>query len=142
MDRPDVIPMAKRLMRQAGLTRRVRLFPGDFMKNALPKGADLAWVSAIVHQNSREQNRKLFAKVFAALEPGGQILIRDVFVDASRTRPASGALFAVNMLVNTPGGGTFTFGEMRDDLTSVGFSKVKVLRRGQAMDSVICASKK
>ena len=56
-------------------------------------------------------------------------------------RPASGALFAVNMLVNTPGGGTFTFGEMRDDLTSVGFSKVKVLRRGQAMDSVICASK-
>lgn len=142
MDRPDVIPMAKRRMRQAGLTRRVRLFPGDFMKNALPKGADLAWVSAIVHQNSREQNRKLFAKVFAALEPGGQILIRDVFVDASRTRPASGALFAVNMLVNTPGGGTFTFGEMRDDLTSVGFSKVKVLRRGQAMDSVICASKK
>ena len=84
----------------------------------------------------------MFAKVFAALEPGGQILIRDVFVDASRTRPASGALFAVNMLVNTPGGGTFTFGEMRDDLTSVGFSKVKVLRRGQAMDSVICASKK
>ena len=142
MDRPDVIPMAKRRMRQAGLTRRVRLFPGDFMKNALPKGADLAWVSAIVHQNSREQNRKLFAKVFAALEPGGQILVRDVFVDASRTRPASGALFAVNMLVNTPGGGTFTFGEMRDDLTSVGFSKVKVLRRGQAMDSVICASKK
>lgn len=142
MDRPDVIPMAKRRMRQAGLTRRVRLFSGDFMKNALPKGADLAWVSAIVHQNSREQNRKLFAKVFAALEPGGQILIRDVFVDASRTRPASGALFAVNMLVNTPGGGTFTFGEMRDDLTSVGFSKVKVLRRGQAMDSVICASKK
>ena len=142
MDRPDVIPMAKRRMRQAGLTRRVRLFPGDFMKNALPKGADLAWVSAIVHQNSREQNRKLFAKVFTALEPGGQILIRDVFVDASRTRPASGALFAVNMLVNTPGGGTFTFGEMRDDLTSVGFSKVKVLRRGQAMDSVICASKK
>ncbi|HRT28285.1 MAG TPA: methyltransferase [Kiritimatiellia bacterium] len=142
MDRSDVIPMAKRRMRQAGLTRRVRLFPGDFMRNALPKGADLAWVSAIVHQNSREQNRKLFAKVFAALEPGGQILIRDVFVDASRTRPASGALFAVNMLVNTPGGGTFTFGEMRDDLMSVGFSKVKVLRRGQAMDSVICASKK
>jgi hypothetical protein len=141
MDQPDVIPMAKRRMRQAGLTRRVRLFPGDFMKNALPKGADLAWVSAIVHQNSREQNRRLFAKVFTALEPGGQILIRDVFVDASRTRPASGALFAVNMLANTPGGGTFTFGEMRDDLTSVGFSKVKALRRGQAMDSVICASK-
>ena len=59
-----------------------------------------------------------------SLEPGGDS-DHDVFVDASRTRPASGALFAVNMLVNTPGGGTFTFGEMRDDLTSVGFSKSK-----------------
>ena len=141
MDRPEVIPMAKRLMKKARLADRVRLFPGDFMKNTLPKGADLAWVSAIVHQNSRAQNRRLFAKVFSALEPGGLILIRDVVVDASRTRPEAGALFAVNMLVNTPGGGTFTFNELRDDLSIAGFSKIRFLRRGQAMDSVVCATK-
>jgi len=141
MDRPEVIPMTKRLMKKVGLTDRVRLFPGDFMKNALPKGADLVWVSAIIHQNSRAQNRRLFAKVFSALEPGGQILIRDIVMEISRTRPEVGAMFAVNMLVNTPGGGTFTFGELRDDLSSVGFSKVKFLHRGRAMDSVVCASK-
>ena len=101
---------------------------------------DLAWVSAIVHQNSRTQNRKLFSKLFSALEPGGMILIRDI-VMKSRTRPEAGAMFAVNMLVNTPGGGTFTFGELRDDLSAAGFSKVRLLRRGQWMDSVVCASK-
>ncbi len=141
MDRPEVVPMARRLMKKAGLADRVRLFPGDFMRVALPEGADLAWVSAIVHQNSRAQNRRLFAKVFSALEPGGQILIRDVVVDASRTRPETGALFAVNMLVNTPGGGTFTFNELRDDLSAAGFAKVRFLRRGQTMDSVVCATK-
>jgi predicted O-methyltransferase YrrM len=141
MDRPEVIPMARRLMRKVGLAGRVRLVPGDFMRHALPAGADLAWVSAIVHQNSRAQNRRLFAKVLSALEPGGLILIRDIVMDASRLRPAAGAMFAVNMLVNTRGGGTFTFTELRDDLSAAGFTKVRLLRRGQWMDSVVCASK-
>jgi len=141
LDRPEVIPMARRLMRKAGLTDRVRLVAGDFMRCALPEGADLAWVSAIVHQNSRAQNRRLFKKVFSALEPGGLILVRDIVMDASRTRPAGGAMFAVNMLVNTPGGGTFTLGELRDDLSAAGFAKVRLLRRGQWMDSVVGASK-
>lgn len=141
MDRPEVIPMARRMMKKAGLKDRVRLVAGDFMRGALPSGTDLAWVSAIVHQNSRLQNRKLFAKLFSALEPGGLILIRDIVMDASRTRPEAGAMFAVNMLVNTSGGGTFTFGELRDDLSAAGFSKIRLLRRGQWMDSVVCASK-
>jgi len=102
---------------------------------------DLAWVSAIVHQNSWAQNRKLFEKVFAALEPGGLILIRDIVMDATRTRPETGAMFAVNMLVNTSGGGTFTVNELRDDLSAAGFSKARLMLRGEAMDSVVCAKK-
>jgi len=140
MDRPGVIPMARMMMKRAGLADRVRLVPGDFMSDALPEGADLAWVSAIVHQNSRTQNRKLFSKLFSALEPGGMILIRDI-VMKSRTRPEAGAMFAVNMLVNTSGGGTFTFNEIRDDLSAAGFSKARLMLRGQAMDSVVCATK-
>ncbi|MBA4386341.1 MAG: hypothetical protein C0404_00060 [Verrucomicrobia bacterium] len=140
-DQPDVIPMARRLMRKVGLADRVTLVPGSYNSSTLPAGADLAWVSAIVHQNSRAQNRAMFAKVLSALAPGGRILIRDIIVDPSRTRPAGGALFAVNMLVNTPAGGTFTFDELRDDLLSSGFKKVKYLRRGEWMDSVICATK-
>jgi precorrin-6B methylase 2 len=140
-DQPDVIPMAGRLMKQVGLSGRVRLVPGDYLRNALPDGADLVWVSAIVHQNSRAQNRAMFAKVFSALASGGRILIRDIVMDASRTRPAGGALFAVNMLVATPRGGTFTFDELQADLASAGFTKVKSLRRGEGMDSVICAAK-
>jgi len=115
--------------------------PGNFYTDALPAGADLAWVSAIVHQNSRQQNRALFGKVFAALVPGGRILIRDFVMDDTRTEPAAGAFFAVNMLVGTPGGGTFTFGELRDDLAAAGFVEVTLLRRGDGMDSIVGATK-
>jgi precorrin-6B methylase 2 len=140
-DMPEVIPMAETLLTTAGVRDRVRLVPGNFYTDALPAGSDLAWVSAIVHQNSREQNRALFAKVFAALVPRGRILIRDFVMDDTRTNPPAGAFFAVNMLVNTPGGGTFTFGELRDDLAAAGFEDAALLRRGEGMDSVISAAK-
>lgn len=104
-DLPDVIPMAENLMKAAGLADRVRLVPGSYVTDDLPRGADLAWVSAIVHQNSREQNQAMFRKLFTALVPGGRILIRDIVMDESRTSPVMGALFAVNMLAGTPAGG-------------------------------------
>jgi precorrin-6B methylase 2 len=140
-DLPDVIPMARRRLTDAGLASRVDLVPGDFLQDPLPKGADLAWVSAIVHQNSRAQNRALFQKICVALTPGGRIAIRDLLMDQTRTRPVAGALFAVNMLVGTSGGGTFTFAELREDLVAAGLTRASVRRKDPAMNSVVVAQK-
>jgi hypothetical protein len=140
-DLPHVIPMAESRLAAAGLRDRVDLVAGDFTVDPLPAGADLVWISAIVHQNSREQNRRLFAKAFASLAPGGRVAIRDILMDDSRTSPVAGALFAVNMLVATEGGGTFTFAELRDDLEAEGFKDAAVLRREQAMSSIVAARK-
>lgn len=140
-DLPHVIPQAESRIAQAGLSDRVQFVAGDFLVDPLPNGADLAWISAIVHQNSREENRRLFAAVREALAAGGQVLIRDVLMDESRTEPAAGALFAVNMLVGTEGGGTFTFDELRQDLETAGFTNVAVARRDQEMNSVVRAQK-
>jgi precorrin-6B methylase 2 len=140
-DLPPVIPMAARRIAAAGMSGRVRLVSGDFARDPLPAGADLAWVSAIVHQNSRRQNRALFAKVCSALVPGGRIAIRDMVMDETRTRPLSGALFAVNMLVATEGGGTFTFNELREDLEAAGFAGAAVAHRDEGMSSIVVARK-
>jgi len=140
-DLPHVISMARRRLTAARLKSRVKLVPGDFMKNPLPPGADLAWVSAIVHQNSRPQNRALFAKVYRALVPGGRIAIRDILMEESRTLPIAGALFAVNMLVGTADGGTFTFAELREDLATSGFIQAAILRADEAMNSIVVARK-
>jgi precorrin-6B methylase 2 len=138
-DLPHVIPLAEERLRYAGLLERVTLVAGDFDTDALPTGADLAWVSAIVHQNSRSENRTLFEKLHAALVPGGRILIRDIVMDATRTTPKGGALFAVNMLAATPGGGTFTFAELAEDLEATGFKEAKQLREDEWMHAVVAA---
>jgi predicted O-methyltransferase YrrM len=140
-DLPHVLPMAQRRLAAAGFDQRVKLVAGNFMTDALPPGADLAWVSAIVHQNSRAQNRALFTAVFQALTLGGRIAIRDILMEEDRTRPVAGALFAVNMLVATEGGGTFTFAELREDLTTAGFAEVTLARQDEAMNAVVVAVK-
>jgi precorrin-6B methylase 2 len=140
-DLPQVIPLARQRLTRAGLIDRVTLVSGDFYTDPLPGGADFAWLSAIVHQNSRPQNRDLYAKIHAALAAGGVLAIRDVVMDASHTQPAGGALFAVNMLVATKGGGTFTLDQFKQDLTSAGFSDVRLIHRDEYMNSLLCAKK-
>ena len=138
-DLPHAAAQAQRLARQNGFSDRIRFVTGDFYADPLPGGADFAWVSAIAHQNSREQNRALFRKVFEALVPGGRIAIRDVVLEPSRTAPFEGALFAVNMLANTPKGNTYTLEEYQEDLEAAGFREPFLRLRSEAMNSVILA---
>ena len=140
-DLPDAIKQAEARLADTEFADRVTLVPGDFYKDALPSGADLAWVSAIVHQHSREHNRALFEKVHAALVPGGRVAVRDIVMDASRTRPVAGALFAINMLVNTDTGGTFTFDELSEDLESAGFVEPELAVADDGMNAIFVARK-
>jgi SAM-dependent methyltransferase len=140
-DLKDVIPLARERISSDGLLTRVELIAGDFYHDALPGGCDLALLSAIIHQNSPEQNLELYRRAFRALDPGGMLLIRDHIMDESRTRPPEGALFAINMLVNTTGGDTYTFQEVEQGLKQAGFTSVRLLRSGERMDCVVGALK-
>jgi predicted nicotinamide N-methyase len=137
-DRPLVIEIARKKLAAEGMGDRVTLVTGDFYVDALPGGHDLALLSAIIHQNDSDQNIALYRKVFAALAPGGAIVVRDFVMSEDRTQPAEGALFAINMLVNTPGGSTYSFEEIAGDLEAAGFADSKLVHRGQ-MDSLVTA---
>jgi len=62
-------------------------------------------------------------------------------MEPDRTVPREGAMFAVNMLVNTEGGGTYTFDEIRNWLVEVGFVRVRLLQAGNHMDALVEAFK-
>jgi predicted O-methyltransferase YrrM len=140
-DLPDAIKQARDRFAGTEYAGRVTFVPGDFYVDRLPAGADFAWVSAIIHQHSRRHNRELFAKVFEALEPGGRIAIRDIVMEPDRTRPVDGALFAINMLVNTDEGDTFTFDEIAEDLQSAGFVDPELRVKSEDMNAVVVATK-
>jgi SAM-dependent methyltransferase len=136
-DLPDVISWAEERLGAEGLLERVECVAGDFYKDELPKGCDLVLLSAIIHQNSPEENLALFQKIHRAVVPGSTLLIRDHVMEPARTHPPQGTLFAINMLVNTKGGDTYTFAEIEETLERAGFGEVKLVREGEHMDCLV-----
>lgn len=123
-DLPNVVPIAQRNVAAAGLSGRITTQAGDYRTDTFGSGFDLALLSAIVHSNSPDENAELVRKCYDALEPGGRLVIRDFIMSPDRTAPAAGTLFAINMLVGTEGGGTFTEAEMRGWMEGAGFEDV------------------
>lgn len=96
----------------------VSMVKGDFTKG-LPEGPfELAYLGNICHIYGEEENRKLFIDVAGKLEEGGRIIINDFIRDSG----PDAAIFAVNMLVNTESGGTWTFDQFKTWLQEAGFS--------------------
>jgi hypothetical protein len=58
-----------------------------------------------------------------------------------RTRPRDGAIFAVNMLLGTTGGKTYTFEEIKAGLQQAGFAHIRLLQEGKHMDALVEAFK-
>jgi SAM-dependent methyltransferase len=140
-DLKEVVPMAEPRLREAGISERVELAGGDFYADELPQGCDLALLSAIIHQNNPDRNINLYQKIHRALVPGGTIMIRDHIMDESRTRPPGGTIFAINMLVGTDGGDTYTLQEIRESLEQSEFTDVRQIRGGENMDGIVTARK-
>ncbi len=138
-DLPEVIPMAMERIENEGFSGRVDFIAGDYNVDNFPPDHDLALLSAVIHINSREANRSLYSRLFKALQPGAAIMIRDFIMDDSRTRPADGAIFAVNMLVATKAGNSYTLKEVYDDLTQTGFINPQLVCDGPRMDQVVMA---
>ncbi len=135
-DLPRVVEMARKRLLAVGLLDRVTLAAGDYNQDEFPPGHDLALLSAIIHQNSPEQNLALYRRIFRALEAGGRIVIRDYVMSADRTMPPECALFAVNMLTSTEGGNSYTFAEIRAGLAAAGFKKIRLIRERE-MSSLV-----
>ncbi len=140
-DLPSVIEMARHRLAATGLLDRITLVAGDFYRDELPPGHDLALLSAIIHQNSPDQNLELYRRILRALEEGGRLVIRDHVMSQDHTQPLAGALFAVNMLVGTPGGGTYSFDEIREALTAAGYARIRLLQPDDRMNGLVEAFK-
>ena len=136
-DLPAVVEMARERIAAAGLLDRFDLVAGDLRVDPLPGGHDLAFVSAIVHMLGPAENVALFRKVHDALVPGGRVVIRDHVMSPDRTAPRAGALFAVNMLLGTEAGGTYSLDEMDSWLVEAGFERTRLVRGGERMDALV-----
>jgi predicted O-methyltransferase YrrM len=124
LDLAPVVPIARRYIDEAGLASRVTTRIGDLRRDKFGSDYDLILLSAICHMLGPEENQDLFRRCYGALAPGGRIVIRDFILDPDKTAPKSAALFALNMLVATQSGSSYSEGEYRSWLAAAGFEQI------------------
>ena len=127
VDWPDVIPITRKTVGKFGLTERYSFIAGDLLQVDFGTGHTVATLGHILHSEGRERSRELLKKTFQALAPGGTIAIAEFLVNADRTGPLNGLFFALNMLVNTDSGDTYSFEEISGWLTDAGFTDSRTL---------------
>ena len=127
VDWPDVLKVTKKVAKRCGVGNRLTGIPGDILKADFGSKHQIATLGHILHSEGRERSQRLLRKVFKALAPGGTIMISEFVPNNARTGPPAPLLFAVNMLVNTTDGNTFTFAEMSQWLREAGFKNPRAL---------------
>jgi ubiquinone/menaquinone biosynthesis C-methylase UbiE len=127
VDWEGVLPVTRRVAQRHGVADRFTYLAGDIHTVDWGKRYDVATLGHILHGEGRENSRKLLRRVHDALAPGGTIAIAEFVVDEDRTGPALGLIFAVNMLVNTDAGDTYSYAEMTEWLREAGFENPRTL---------------
>jgi ubiquinone/menaquinone biosynthesis C-methylase UbiE len=128
VDWPDVLNVTQKIARRHGIGGRLKKIPGDLASADFGKNHHVATLGHILHSEGAERSRKLLKKVFNSLAPGGTIAIMEFLVNERRTAPPVSLLFAINMLVNTESGDTFSFEEISQWLRAAGFVKPRLLQ--------------
>ncbi|MGD0729723.1 MAG: class I SAM-dependent methyltransferase [Terracidiphilus sp.] len=127
VDWPGVLPVTRNTVTRFGLIDRFNFVAGDLQQAEFGSGHNVATLGHILHSEGVERSKALLKKTFDALAPGGTIAIAEFLVNAERTGPVNGLIFAVNMLVNTDCGGTYSFEEISEWLREAGFVDARTL---------------
>jgi 2-polyprenyl-3-methyl-5-hydroxy-6-metoxy-1,4-benzoquinol methylase len=125
-DFPETIAIARELAAEAGITLSFR--EGDALADPVGEGYDLIFISHLLHSYSPEDNRRILATSRKALNPGGQIVVQEFLIEDTLTQPTMGALFAVNMLVNTEEGRCYASAEIASWLRAAGLTETHEIR--------------
>jgi (2Fe-2S) ferredoxin/predicted O-methyltransferase YrrM len=128
LDTPEVVPLTQEYIQKAGLSDRISTRAGNMLSDPLGENYDLVLVSAICHMFSPDDNRALFERAFNALAPQGQIVVQDFILEPDKTAPRAAALFALNMLVGTAAGSSYSEPEYAGWLRDAGFTSVRRVR--------------
>ena len=127
VDWPEVIPITRQTVARFGLAGRFSFVEGDLLEADFGGNHTVATLGHILHSEGEERSRALLAKTFAALGSGGTIAIAEFLVNRDRTGPLNALFFAVNMLVNTDSGDTYSFEEIGSWLMEAGFIDPRTL---------------
>jgi demethylspheroidene O-methyltransferase len=123
-DLPAVAARAQARFDAAGLAGRARVFGGDFSRDALPAGADVASLVRVIHDHDDATAGKILRAARAALPAGGTLLLAEPMAGTPGAEPMGDAYFGLYFLAMGRGRAR-TPDALTRLLRAAGFSRVR-----------------
>jgi SAM-dependent methyltransferase len=127
LDLPGVLEITKEIVESNGCSDRIDLLPGSYLTTPFGSGYDAALMSGMMHREHEAECRLLLEKAFGALEPGGLLVVSDVFFEDDRKNTPPFALsFALNMMLTSNHGSAHAKTEMSRWMIDAGFHDIDI----------------
>nr|WP_308162718.1 methyltransferase [Nocardia alni] len=123
-DLPAVRPIFDEYVASFALSDRIRFVPGDMFDGPLPT-ADVICFGHVLHGYSEITRRELIAKAYAAVPPGGALLVYDAMTDPGRRHNLVSFLSSLNIMLEMREGFEATTTQCAGWLSDAGFVHVK-----------------
>ena len=124
LERPLVDGICSKRLADRGFSDRVSVHTRNMFADSFPPGCDVHLFSNVLHDWDVPRVRDLLAKSFAALPPGGMVVIHDAHINAEKTGPLPVAAYSA-LLMNITEGKCYSEKELADLLAKVGFTNVQ-----------------
>lgn len=125
-DLPPVAARAREALARRGLANRVDCVGGSFLRDPLPRGADIISLVRIVHDHDDESALALLRAAHAALPSGGTLLIAEPMAGTPGAEPIGDAYFGFYLLAMGRGRARRP-DELKRLLEVVGFTGIREL---------------
>lgn len=125
-DLPVVEAIARRWIEKAGLSGRINVVSGDFLKDALPK-ADIITMGNILHDWNLEKKKHLIRQAYEALPENGVFVVIENIIDDERRTNAFGLMMSLHMLIEFGDAFDFTGADFWGWCQEAGFKRYEIM---------------
>jgi len=137
MDLPEALANTGKTIADAGLSDRVSLKRGDFLKDPIGTNHDVVLLFEIVHNHTPDDNRGLIKRAAEGLNPGGVVIILE---DLKRTEPdPHNAAFSLAMFACS-GDRTYSYEEITGWCKDAGLTSAPAIQLPSSV-SLVAATK-
>jgi SAM-dependent methyltransferase len=143
IDLEPVKEFANQVIKESGMSKKVRFRVADFLKDDIDKGQDIILAFNIIHGIKPETNQKLTDKMFDSLKPGGVYVILDQIKEAKGKSDLSRLVSSAQglMLFNVAGGRTYSKDDIGVWLKKSGFSSYQMKKLRAPGNAIIIGYK-
>lgn len=102
---PNLVSYAAEYLKyeEKNISSAIEIKVGDMLEDDIGSGYDLIFLSFVVQNFDIWQNIDLMKKIYDALNPGGQVVIQDYFINEDRISPEFNAIYNLELGLITKG---------------------------------------